>query len=505
MKMLRKFLDEREFTIGLNNYNHLAKWDYKLRCRIMDDEVDGDDMILILDGTMARPDPSSNAEIIKSWEIKDRKVRRILLGRVDETLYHITTGARVATAHEMYKAIRRSILAVVGGEDLDNLLVQMKSYKQTNDVTGWTSKLEDYLRIKQDKIGFYNVAARMAGRPELDEKAQIRDLVKGLENGIWLMFKSTWDPVPPGKTLANFLDEVRLVNTNRLDGKPDFVCKVQPTLTRKGDKYEQESEEKSHKSKGLKGKWDRDSRQTSDKRKSPNGPRANQIDDGSTRDLSNVRCHHCGKLGHISKTCKSTCERSKCFVEQCKNENTKPDHSSAMVAKDTAHWGCALMSRTYAELVAQPNKVFMAPLDNGSTMTGFPSKDWFVEESLVDAEGVGVEAIDGRIVKPEKKGLGVFRLGNPQTGKYILLSMPDSYLQPNYTDPVIAQRKLGKLPNISILMKDKEEDPHQPYLIKYKGQEFTRLYPAKDKLYYCSIMKASPEEKQQALEVWKGH
>ncbi|KAI8845004.1 hypothetical protein BJ741DRAFT_573088 [Chytriomyces cf. hyalinus JEL632] len=108
----------------------------------------------------------------------------------------------------MYKAIRCAILAVVGGEDLDNLLVQMKSYKQTSDETGWTSKLEDYLRIKQDKIGFYNAAARMASSPELDEKAQIRDLVKGLKNGIWLMFKSTWDPVPPGNTLANFLEEV---------------------------------------------------------------------------------------------------------------------------------------------------------------------------------------------------------------------------------------------------------------------------------------------------------
>ncbi|KAI8825390.1 hypothetical protein BJ741DRAFT_632354, partial [Chytriomyces cf. hyalinus JEL632] len=206
---LKKLLDERDTTIGLNNYNHLAKWDYKLRCKVMDDEVDGNNMILILDGTMARPAPGSNAEIIKSWEIKDRKVRRILLGRVDETLYHITTGAGVATAHEMYKAIQSCYPCY-------NLLVQMKSYKQTSDETGWTSKLEDYLRIKQDKIGFYNAAARMAGSTELDEKAQIRDLVKGLENGIWLMFKSTWDPVPPGKTLANFLEEVRLINTNRM-------------------------------------------------------------------------------------------------------------------------------------------------------------------------------------------------------------------------------------------------------------------------------------------------
>ncbi|KAI8822731.1 hypothetical protein BJ741DRAFT_88395 [Chytriomyces cf. hyalinus JEL632] len=135
---LKKLLDERDTTIGLNNYSHLAKWDYKLRCKVMDDEVDGDNMILILNGTMARPAPGSNAEIIKSWEIKDRKVRRILLGRVDETLYHITTGAGVATAHEMYKAIRRAILAVVGGEDLDNLLVQMKSYKQTSCCRSWS-------------------------------------------------------------------------------------------------------------------------------------------------------------------------------------------------------------------------------------------------------------------------------------------------------------------------------------------------------------------------------
>ncbi|KAI8836508.1 hypothetical protein BJ741DRAFT_605739 [Chytriomyces cf. hyalinus JEL632] len=195
---LKKLLDEHDTTIGLNNYNHLAKWDYKLCCKVMDDEVDSDNMILILDGMMARPASGSNAEIIKSWEIKDRKVRRILLGRVDETLYHITTHAGVATAHEMYKAICHAILAIVSGEDLDNLL------------TGWTFKLEDYLLIKQDEIGFYNAAARMAGSPELDEKAQIGDLVKGLENGIWLMFKSTWDPVPPEKSLASFLEEVRL-------------------------------------------------------------------------------------------------------------------------------------------------------------------------------------------------------------------------------------------------------------------------------------------------------
>ncbi|KAI8828897.1 hypothetical protein BJ741DRAFT_653342 [Chytriomyces cf. hyalinus JEL632] len=161
---LKKLLDEHDTTIGLNYYNHLAKWDYKLRCKVMDDEVDGDNMILILDGTMARPAPGSNAEIIKSWEIKDQKVRRILLGRVDETLYHITTSAGVATAHK------------IPGQSVGPNEV----HKQTSDETGWTSKLEDYLCIKQD---IYNAAARMAGSPELDEKAQIRDLVKGLENG----------------------------------------------------------------------------------------------------------------------------------------------------------------------------------------------------------------------------------------------------------------------------------------------------------------------------------
>ncbi|KAJ3228689.1 hypothetical protein HDU78_009606 [Chytriomyces hyalinus] len=177
---------------------------------------------------------------------------------------------------------------------------------------------------------------------------------------------------------------------------------------------------------------------------------------------------------------------------------------SSKVARGTQEWGRALMARQ-SEIQSSDREVFMAPLDNGSTSTGFPTADWFVEESFEDVQGVGTEAIDGRIMKPEKKGLGVFRLGNPAMGKYILLSMPDSYLQPTYTDPVIAQRKLGKLPNISISMKDKEDDPHQLYMIKYNGKEFTRLFPAKDKLYYCSIMKASVEEKAQAWEAWKGN
>ncbi|KAJ3376695.1 hypothetical protein HDU80_003829, partial [Chytriomyces hyalinus] len=188
----------------------------------------------------------------------------------------------------------------------------------------------------------------------------------------------------------------------------------------------------------------------------------------------------------------------------CKTQSPKSEESSK-VAKGTQEWGRALMARQPEAKQVDDQEVYMAPLDNGSTSTGFPTADWFVEETFEDTQGVGTEAIDGRIVKPEKKGLGVFRLGNPATGKYILLSMPDSYLQPTYTDPVIAQRKLGKLPNISISMKDKEDDPHQPYMIKYNGVEFTRLFPAKDELYYCSIMKASAEEKAQALEAWKGN
>ncbi|KAJ3228690.1 hypothetical protein HDU78_009607 [Chytriomyces hyalinus] len=207
LRELRKFQEERDVPIGLSNYGHLADWDFKLRVKVSTDEDDGDKMLEILEGTLAKPVDGSEAEI-KAWVKMDRKVKKILLGKVDKTLYHVVTGPGTGTLFEIYRAIRRAILAVLGGEDLDNLLAQMKAYKQTNHETGWTSKLEDYLRIKQDKIGFYNAAAKMAGSPELSEAAKIRDLNKGLENRLWLMFKSKWDSVPEGSTLADFLKEL---------------------------------------------------------------------------------------------------------------------------------------------------------------------------------------------------------------------------------------------------------------------------------------------------------
>ncbi|KAJ3086630.1 hypothetical protein HK100_008642, partial [Physocladia obscura] len=130
-------------------------------------------------------------------------------------------------------------------------------------------------------------------------------------------------------------------------------------------------------------------------------------------------------------------------------------------------------------------EVYLAPMDNGSTFTGFPTEDWFVKEILEDARDVGTEAIDGRIVRLEKKGLGVFCLGNPETG--------------NYKEPIISQRKFGKLPNIGISLRDKEEDPHEPYVIKYLSKKFVEIYLAKDELYYLTIMKATEEDKRLAM------
>ncbi|KAJ3243289.1 hypothetical protein HDU77_010459 [Chytriomyces hyalinus] len=463
---MRRNQEEQDIPISLGNVGHLADWDYKLRVKIRTDLDYAAEMMEILEGTLLKPSVAAgaSAEDIKAWVRMDRKVQKVILERVDKTMYHVVTGPGADTSFEIYKAICTAILVMIGGDDLDNLFAQMKAYKQTNQETGWTAKLEDYLRIKQDKISFYNAAAKMAGSPELTEHAIIRDLNKGLENGIWLMFKSSWDP------------DCRTVNSNRLDGKPDFVCRVQSTLTKKGDKQAEPEEGSSHKSKGLKAKWERNLKQTSDKRKNGSTSRTSRPEATGDQDLSS-----------------------------CKSEDSKSDSSAKVAKETTATWGRALMARTYAEVVAQPSDVFLAPLDNGLTSTGFPSSDWFAEESLVDVDDVSIESIDGQIMKPEKKGLGVFRLGNPQTGKYILLSMPDAYLQPTYTDPVIAQRKLGKLPNVSILMKDKEDDPHQPSMIKYQAQEFTCLFPAKDELYYCSIMKASTEEKAQALAAWRGN
>ncbi|KAI8842904.1 hypothetical protein BJ741DRAFT_574603 [Chytriomyces cf. hyalinus JEL632] len=90
LRELRKFQEERDVPIGLSNYGHLADWDFKLRVKVSTDEDDGDEMLEILEGTSTKP-VGSEAEI-KAWVKMDRKVKKILLGKVDKTLYHVVTG-----------------------------------------------------------------------------------------------------------------------------------------------------------------------------------------------------------------------------------------------------------------------------------------------------------------------------------------------------------------------------------------------------------------------------
>ncbi|KAJ3102064.1 hypothetical protein HK100_004426 [Physocladia obscura] len=162
-----------------------------------------------------------------------------------------------------------------------------------------------------------------------------------------------------------------------------------------------------------------------------------------------------------------------------------------MEETSTIH-NCLLMDKAYKEkeTETESNKeVYLAPMNNSSMYAGFPTEDWIIEETLEDVgTGTGTEAIDRCIIQPTKKGL---------------VALLGLFVQPTCTDVVILQGKLGKVKNISILLKDKENDPHQPYVIKYKDQAFTTVYLAKDEIYYLTIMKASKEEKQVALEAYQ--
>ncbi|KAJ3232002.1 hypothetical protein HDU81_003370 [Chytriomyces hyalinus] len=139
----RKLLDEYHFKIGLDNFSHFSTWDYKLRTKVWDDENDGDDMLLVLDGELIRPPAGSDAGVIMAWEKLDRKVRRILLNSVNWTFYYFINGNR--TAHEMYAEIQSSIIAVTGSEGMGDFLTRMESTKNTNREAQEISKLGKFV------------------------------------------------------------------------------------------------------------------------------------------------------------------------------------------------------------------------------------------------------------------------------------------------------------------------------------------------------------------------
>ncbi|KAJ3411552.1 hypothetical protein HDV05_002071, partial [Chytridiales sp. JEL 0842] len=218
-KALKDLVRNKHIYLNSHQPRKFNTWSFQVENKLLEDDDDGDKLVAIMKGNLTRPAPTSAASTSAAptppveggvptttggdgatntaeqteWDKLDRKKRASAktLGTSLPLMGRLAVNSTRASAKPS-KNIRSG--------DIDDMEMAYREVQQKDQKSGITSKLEDYLKKKQDLLMPYEAERIARGKGKLSELEKIKWTNKGLDSTLFSSFMLSWMSPSENKT-----------------------------------------------------------------------------------------------------------------------------------------------------------------------------------------------------------------------------------------------------------------------------------------------------------------
>jgi hypothetical protein len=421
----------------------------------------------------------STQELLKmqiAWDEVDCMLQGIIANNIESDLIGVYQEHETALAQylNIVAIVER---ATVGNKDEAEL--KMRCYKQMNSM-GEIEGLEQYLSMKQELINQYE---SILGE-KFDEKTKVVWFLKGLSVANFPTWPYEWEKkIENGVSISmvQMLEQARGTDNRRLEGIVDLGRGMAGRFS------DDQKETRKCFNCGKQGHISEDCRGPKNAVKcfscNKEGHRADQCRVKKNHDgKKKIQCYHCKKDGHMRNECGNKCDRSECTHEQCQKGDG---------GKKGVQWGRGLMARS-GNADGEMGED-LAPIDNGSSISGFNNLDYFVPGTLKQTGNIGVMTIVGRVAKSAGIGTARFAISDGN-GNWKSIEIENAAYMPSYDSQVISETQFRRVENCDIEKpRKKKNDSSLPMILSVDERTIEILPDVRDHIYYVRIRPAPAE------------